>query len=400
MTEKLYYKDSYTIDFKADVIGVKNFNGKKAIILNKTYFYPTSGGQEHDTGYINEVKVVDVVEDETGEILHIVDGDFALFGEVECRIDWDRRFSNMQQHTGQHILSRAFEVLFNYETVSSRLGDDVGTIDLEADGLSYEKIHEVELLANKIVWENRDVRVHFVSDSEVSKFPLRKPPKVSGIVRIIEVSDFDFSPCGGTHVSKSGEIGLIKIKGWERVKGRLIRVEFVCGIRALKDYQIKNKISNELVGLLSVRDFELFEQVNKILESQKEKQKMINYLMERLAEFEAEKFVQSAERIKDTKFIALSFENRDIDWLKFLVKNLIKYPKVVAFVGSKVNSANFMIARSGDVDLDLREILKEILNETGGRGGGKVDFVQFGGQIEKFDEIFNKGVEKLKIKLS
>ncbi len=378
---------------------MRDFNHKNAIVLDKTYFYPTSGGQEHDTGYINGVKVIDVVEDENGEILHIVDGDVEI-GEVECKIDWDRRFSNMQQHTGQHILSKAFEILLDCETVSSRLGDEIGTIDLDIESLSYEKVHEVESLANKIVWENRNVLVHFVSDSEVSKFPLRKPPKVTGTVRIIEVKDFDFSPCGGTHVSKTGEIGLIKVRRWERVKGGLTRVEFVCGVRALKDYQVKNKISNELVALLSTRELEISEQVAKILEAQKEKQRLINYLNERLTEFEAEKFIQSGEKVGDVKFVKLQFEDRDTDSLKLLARKLIQHPKVVSFLASKFGGANFVLARSADIDLDLREILKEISSAVEVKGGGKVDFIQFGGQIEKFDDIFKISVEKLKIKLS
>ncbi len=401
MTERLYYRDSYTLHFKARIIEVRNFNHKNALVLDKTYFYPTSGGQEHDTGYINGVKVVDVIEDENGEILHIIDGDIEIGeGEVECSIDWDRRFSNMQQHTGQHILSKAFEVLLDCETVSSRLGDDIGTIDLDIESLNYEKVNEVEMLANKIVWENRDVLIHFVNDSEISKFPLRKPPKVTGTVRIIEVKDFDFSPCGGTHVSKSGEIGLIKVRRWERVKGGLTRVEFVCGIRALKDYQIKNKISNELVALLSVKEPEISEHVVKLLESQKEKQRLINYLTEKLAEFEAEKFVQNAEKINDINFVNLHFDDREPDALKLLARKLIQYPKVVSLVASKFEGANFVIARSADVDLDLREILKEILSEVEVRGGGKVDFIQFGGQVGKFDEIFKISAEKLKTKLS
>ncbi len=400
MTERLYYRDSYTFSFKARIIEARNFNHKNALVLDKTYFYPTSGGQEHDTGYINGVKVVDVIEDENGEILHIIDGDIEIGeGEVECNIDWDRRFSNMQQHTGQHILSKVFEVLLDCETVSSRLGDDIGTIDLDIEGLSYEKVHEVEMLANKIVWENRDVLVHFVNDSEISKFPLRKSPKVTGTVRIIEVKDFDFSPCGGTHVSKSGEISLIKVRRWERVKGGLTRVEFVCGIRALRDYQIKNKISNELVALLSVKEPEISEYVVKLLESQKEKQRLINYLTEKLAEFEAEKFVQGAEKINDINFVSLHFDDREPDALKLLARKLIQYPKVVSLVASKFGRANFVIARSADVDVDLREILKGILNEVEVRGGGKVDFIQFGGQIEKFNEIFKISAEKLKIKL-
>ncbi|CUT05723.1 alanyl-tRNA editing protein, partial [Candidatus Kryptobacter tengchongensis] len=229
MTQKLYYNNSYTTQFKSKVIDVKKYNGKIALILDKTYFYPTSGGQEHDTGFINSARVVDVIELDNGEILHVIDGDVPS-GDVECKIDWDRRFSNMQQHTGQHILSRAFEILLNAETISSRLGDDIGTIDLDIETLSYDKVHEVENLANQIIWENRDVKIHYVDDTEISKFPLRKQPKVSGTIRIVEVRDFDFSPCGGTHVSRTGEIGLVKVKRWERVKGGLTRVDFVCGV--------------------------------------------------------------------------------------------------------------------------------------------------------------------------
>ncbi|MCS7228441.1 MAG: DHHA1 domain-containing protein [Candidatus Kryptonium sp.] len=399
MTQKLYYTDSYTTSFRAKVIDVKTYNAQSAIILDKTYFYPTSGGQEHDTGFINNSKVVDVIETDEDEILHLIDGDIPS-GEVECKIDWERRFSNMQQHTGQHILSRAFEILLNAETVSSRLGDDVGTIDLDIDSLNYDKVHEVESLANQIVWENRDVKIHFVNDSEISKFPLRKPPKVSGTIRIIEVSNFDYSPCGGTHVSKTGEIGLIKVKRWERVKGGLIRVEFVCGIRALRDYQVKNKVSNELVSLLSVRDFELSEQVSKILETQKEKQRLINFLMEKLIEFEAETLVKSSEKVGTVNLISASFEDRNPEELKILARKLIQHPQIVAVLGAKFNGANFIMARSADVQIDLKEILSEVLNLTGGRGGGKSDFVQFGGMIEKFEEMFKISLDRLKTKIS
>lgn len=399
MTHKLYYTDSYTTKFKARVIDVRNHNGQTAVILDETYFYPTSGGQEHDTGLINNVKVVDVIESEDGEVLHIIDGNLSI-GEAECQIDWDRRFSNMQQHTGQHILSRAFEILLNCETVSSRLADDIGTIDLDVESLSYDKIHEVEFLANQIVWENREVKIHFVSDSEISKFPLRKPPKVSGIVRIIEVSNFDYSPCGGTHVSRAGEIGLIKVKRWERVKGGLTRVEFVCGVRALRDYQIKNKVSNELVALLSVRDLELAEQVSKILDAQKEKQRLINFLTERLIEFEAERLVRDSEKINGINFVSVSFENRSVDELKILARKLIQHSKTLSILGARSGGANFIISRSNDVEINLKEILSEILSLSGGRGGGKDDFVQFGGPLEKFDEMFKISVDRLKTKIS
>jgi len=399
MTQKLYYNDSYTTQFKSKVIDVKKYNGKTALILDKTYFYPTSGGQEHDTGFINSARVVDVIELDNGEILHVIDGDVPS-GDVECKIDWDRRFSNMQQHTGQHILSRAFEILLNAETISSRLGDDIGTIDLDIETLSYDKVHEVENLANQIIWENRDVKIHYVDDTEISKFPLRKQPKVSGTIRIVEVRDFDFSPCGGTHVSRTGEIGLVKVKRWERVKGGLTRVDFVCGVRALRDYQVKNKVSNELVSLLSVRDFELSEQVSKLLDAQREKQRLINFLTEKLIEFEAEKLFQNAEKTGDLNFINVSFENRSIEELKVLARKLIQYPKVITILGSKSNGANFIMARSSDVEIDLKAVLNEILNLTGVRGGGKSDFVQFGGAVEKFEEMFKISVDKLKTKVS
>ncbi|CUU01916.1 alanyl-tRNA synthetase [Candidatus Thermokryptus mobilis] len=399
MTERLYYTDSYTTKFKAKVVDIKNVNGKIALLLDKTYFYPTSGGQEHDTGYINTAKVVDVLLSEDEEVLHIIEGEIST-GEVECTIDWERRFSNMQQHTGQHILSRAFEILFSCETVSSRLGDDIGTIDLDAVDLNYDKIHEVEELSNKIVWENREVKIHLINASEVSKFPLRKPPKVSGTIRIIEVKDFDFSPCGGTHVSRTGEIGLIKIRRWERVKGGLTRVEFVCGIRALRDFQNKNKISNELVSILSVPEVELPAQVNKILDLQKEKQKLINSLTERIIDFEAEKLLQSSEKINGINFVIAKFENRSVNELKIFARKFLNLPNTVSILGSKTDGANVIMTRSPEVEIDLREILKEVLSVTEGRGGGKADFVQCGGSAENFEKMFDISVEKLKTKIS
>jgi alanyl-tRNA synthetase len=399
MTERLYYSDSYTTKFEAQIIDVKNINGKTAVILDKTYFYPTSGGQEHDTGYINTAKVIDVILSEDGEIFHIIEGDVSP-GKVECVIDWERRFSNMQQHTGQHILSRAFEVLLDCETVSSRLGDDIGTIDFDGGNLNYDKIHEVEELANKIVWENRDVKIHFADASEISKYPLRKPPKVSGTVRIIEVKEFDFSPCGGTHVSRTGEIGLIKIRRWERVKGGLTRVEFVCGIRALRDFQSKNKISNELISILSVPETELPNQISKILEMQKEKQKLINSLTEKIIEFEAEKLIQSSEKINGINFIIAKFENRPVDELKIFARKFLNTPNTVSVLGSKTDGANVIMTRSPEIEVDLREILKEVLSIIEGRGGGKADFVQCGGSAENFEKMFDITVEKLKTKLS
>src|SRR6266545_2938187 len=234
MTERLYYSDSYIREFDANVVEQTAHEGKTAVVLDRTAFYPTSGGQPFDLGTLSGAKVLDVVDTDDGRILHVVDR--APDGaRVNGQIDWVRRFDHMQQHTGQHVLSAAFDRLLNARTESFHLGVEYSTIDLARE-LPAAEIARAEEEANRVVWEDRPVAIRFAGPDEIAKLPLRKEPKREGILRLIDVQDFDLSACGGTHVARTGAIGLIAVAATERLRGGS-RVTFLCGGRALAGYR-------------------------------------------------------------------------------------------------------------------------------------------------------------------
>ncbi|HEY3247177.1 MAG TPA: alanyl-tRNA editing protein, partial [bacterium] len=250
MTERLYYADSFLREFDATVLEVRERGGRPAIILDRTAFYPTSGGQPHDLGRLDGAEITEVF-DEDGTILHLADR--ALEGRVHGTIDWPRRFDHMQQHTGQHILSQAFLRVLRAGTRSVHFGADVCTLDLDIADLGPDEAGRVEDAADAIIFEDRPVVVREVDEAELPHLGLRRPAKKRGRVRIVEVQDFDVSACGGTHVRRTGEIGLIAMRRWERFKGG-VRIEFFCGQRALREHRWKNAMVLDLAAELSVKD--------------------------------------------------------------------------------------------------------------------------------------------------
>src|SRR5215813_15505359 len=237
-TERLYYTDSGLLEFTASVIEVRETPDATHMILDRTAFYPTGGGQPNDTGSINGTEIIDVADGEAGTIIHIahrtagVSSNLLVGKTVECRIDAARRLDHMQQHSGQHILSQAFVQACGAETRSFHLGSQTSTIDIELQTPTIELMRAAEDIANSVVFEDRPMRVHIVNEDEASRLPLRKESAVKGDIRVIEIENFDWSPCGGTHAARTGQIGLIAIRSFERAK-KMTRVEFVCGGRAL-----------------------------------------------------------------------------------------------------------------------------------------------------------------------
>jgi alanyl-tRNA synthetase len=232
-TQRLYFTDSSVLEFSATVLDVKPSPRGDCIVLDRTAFYPTGGGQPNDTGALDEVTVIDVFEDESGAIYHLVDQSklIAPGKNVEGRIDRARRLDHMQQHSGQHVLSQAFVQACGAETRSFHLSGQTSTIDIELQKPTDKAMRAAEDLANAIVFEDRLMRIHLVTEDEASRLPLRKETAVKGDIRVIEIEDFDWSPCGGTHASRTGQIGMIAIRSYERAK-KMTRVEFVCGVRA------------------------------------------------------------------------------------------------------------------------------------------------------------------------
>ncbi|HUP38701.1 MAG TPA: DHHA1 domain-containing protein [Vicinamibacterales bacterium] len=376
-SERLYYTDPYLVEFDAVVREVSRQEDRWKIVLDRTAFYPTSGGQPFDTGTIGEAMVLDVFDQEDGTVGHLIDREIETNSRVRGHVDWSRRFDHMQQHTGQHLLSAAFEREAGARTLSFHLGTTASTIDLDKE-LPADQIARVEDIVNKVLWEDREVCVKFVTASEAAKLPLRKEPAREGELRIIDIKDYDLSACGGTHVRRTGGIGVIAISGVERFKGGL-RVEFVCGGRALRVFRsLKNAVGGS-VRLLSVLPDDLPSAIEKLQLAGRTQQKSQEGLYERLAAHEAASLAVSGEKIGATNVVAAAVTGWDVNGLKKLASSIASKPATIAVLITTELPAVVVVARSQDLALDTGAVLKTLIDRFGGRGGGKGAMAQGGG---------------------
>jgi alanyl-tRNA synthetase len=396
---RLYYNDAYTTTFKANIIERFPYRGKLAVILDQSYFYPTSGGQPHDIGTLNDLPVVNVfVRPEDKAVAHIINGEI-WSDEVTCQIDWGRRFDHMQQHTGQHILSQAFLIAAEAETVSFHLGSDYATIDLKDTGLKPGHIEKAELIANRVIWENRPVTARMINKEEADTLPLRKIPDVDDDqLRIIEVKDFDLTACGGTHVSHTGEIGLIKISKLERQKDEL-RVEFLCGRRALVDYRQKNRIVNQLANELTTGYAEIEAVVVRLRDEAKQSRRLLKQQLSHSLSIEAGHLIRHGTQKGATVIIVEAFSGRDSAELKMLANQIIQHPNTVALLGAAGDAAQLIFARSEDAPGEMNQLLKQSLQVLGFiAGGGTAKFAQGGGgsaDLERMNQALQRAVRLL-----
>ena len=387
LTERLYYSDSHLIEFEAKVIDVtERVSGWAAVILDQTAFYPTGGGQPSDTGTLNSQRVVECIDDGERGVLHVVQGVTPSRGSVvKGRIDWARRLDHIQQHTGQHILSQSFEKLFNAPTKSFRVLDQSSEIDLEINNPTTELIERAVELANNVIWEDRSITIRNVTADEAANLPLRKEPARSGDLRLIEIEGFDLSPCGGTHAVRTGEVGVIAVRTWERAKG-LTRIEFVAGTRALADYRRANASARAIATLFSTSRDDAPQLAAAMVEDNKELQKRVRVLEDIAAGVEAENLL-SENQSEGTRIIARVFNSRDAESLKKLAHALIGHPNIITLLGSRDrDTARLVFARSADASGDMSELMRQACEMIDGRGGGRPDMAQGGGkQIDKLD---------------
>jgi alanyl-tRNA synthetase len=299
-------------------------------------------------------------------------------GPVHGEIDWDRRFDHMQQHTGQHVLSAAFDRVCGAPTVSFHLGAERSTIDLSREPRP-DEIAAAEREANRVVWEDRPVSIRFAPAEEAASMALRKQSRREGELRLIEVDGFDLSACGGTHVLRTGAIGIIAVSGWERFKGGL-RVEFVCGGRALTAFRSLREIVSAGARALTVHPGELPASIERLQSDSKEHARTLKRLQERLAAHEAEALTRSAQQIGDHRVVVASLEGWDAGGLKSLASTIISHPGHVAvLIAPSAPGSPLVVARAADVSLDAAALLRAIVARFGGKGGGKTDLAQGGG---------------------
>src|SRR5690348_7636448 len=348
-TERLYYTDAYRRTFLAGILAlVPAAGGRTGVILDRTAFYPTSGGQPHDTGTLAAIPVVDVV-DADDYVIHVLEPGARPPGigvEVEASIDWDRRFDHMQQHTAQHLVSSAFLRMAGAETVSVHLGDS-STIDFDRAALSAAEALAVEDAVAGAVYDNRPVTVRFVDAGEAEALGLRRPAKRSGTLRVVEIEGLDLSACGGTHVRTTGEIGPVLLRRWERAKGHL-RVEFLAGWRALKDYRWKHALVSEWSGRLTVRDRELSDALGRLVARAEERDRALAASLRRLLAYEAAERLAALPAGEDPKVLRLEFPQRDQNEVRLLLRELTSREPCVALAGV-VETGRLYFVRSAGV---------------------------------------------------
>ena len=397
-TEKLYFTDSDLLEFPATVVAVQAAEQADHIILDRTAFYPTGGGQPYDTGRLGEARVLDVFEDETGLIHHVVEprGTFTPGQTVQGSIDRARRLDHLQQHSGQHLLSQAFVQACGAETRSFHLGARTSTIDIEMQSPSDAQMRAAEEVANAIVFEDRPMRVHLVSEDEARRLPLRKEAAVEGTIRIIEIADFDWSPCGGTHAKRTGQIGLIAIKGFERAK-KMTRVEFVCGQRALDEYRTIQKTAMAVAQLFSAERDATPELVARALQETRSLKKRIRELMEIAARVEAAEMLAGAPQVGNFKLVRATFDGRDLEEVRGLAAKIIEAEPAVALLGTKeATAARLIFARSEALDHNMGQLLAAACQMLGGRGGGRPELAQGGGpDAARLEAAIDLAAEKL-----
>ena len=370
VSRRLYYDDSYTTRFTARLTAAGEHRGRRAFELETTYFYPESGGQEADRGTLGGTPVVDVQAGEDGRVWHVVQAGDTLAGEVEAEIDWARRFDHMQQHTGQHILSAAFERVLSAPTVSSHLGEETSNIEVTAADADWRRVGALEEAANRIVWEDRAVERHWVDAEGVKRFALRKPPAVSGPVRIVEIPEWDISACGGTHTRHTGEVGIIKIVRWEKVRGNL-RFEFLCGGRALRDFAWRTEALLEAARRRTLKDREVITHLERAASERDELKKRLTEITTRLV------LAEARERVGDPPGPVADFAPaRAREELRlFAIKCLeAGAPGVVA--GSAGPDPALVVGRARTLAGDLRALLPGLLERARGKGGGSADLLQ------------------------
>lgn len=397
-TERLYFTDSGMLQFPATIIDVQATGRGYEIQLDRTAFYPTGGGQPNDTGLLGDERVVDVFENEDGIIYHVVNrlGTLAPGQAVEGRIDRARRLDHMQQHSGQHILSQAFVHACRAETRSFHLGARTSTIDIELQSPTAEHMRAAEEIANEIIFEDRAMRVHLLNEEEAARLPLRKDSQVRGEIRVIEVEGYDWSPCGGTHAMRAGQIGLIAIKGYERAK-KMTRVEFVCGHRALEEYRAANETAVSVAQLFSAERDGSVELVRRAIQENKNLKRRVRDLLELAMTAEAAEMRAAATSNGAFKIIRAIFDGRDLEEVRMLAAKIVQAEPAIALLGTKdAGAARLVFARSASLTENMGQLLAEACQLLGGRGGGKPDLAQGGGpDASRLDESIKLAAEKI-----
>ncbi len=393
-TERLYWAAPYGREFDAMVMEKLVVEGRPAVVLDRTCFYPTSGGQPHDTGVLNNIPVIDVVE-RAEEIVHVLATPLET-ERVHGEINWDRRYDHMQQHTGQHILSQAFERELEASTVSFHLGDEESTIDVAALALKVEEVEGVENAANDFILTACPIQVREHDREEARSLVRGDIPQGLERVRVVHMGDYDRSACGGTHLRSTGELGLVHVMGWQS-HGDHTRVTFLCGRRALADYFSKDRICQEVASHLSVAVEETPEAVARLEEAERDARREARDLRTRMLDLELPHLLDEAEVVEGVRILDRLLEGHDGGNMRYVARNLVEgRESMVALLAVTDPAPQICFVRSDDVDVDMVGLLRDVTAAYGGRGGGESHLAQGGGMdVEDIPDVLSRAREEL-----
>ena len=396
-TDRLYFDDAYLQFFSARVTQHGSYRGQPAAVLDRSAFYPEGGGQPGDRGTLNGIAVLDTQADAAGDVWHIV-AEPLTSDEVQGQIDWSWRFDFMQQHHGQHLLSAACEELLEAQTIAVHLGLATCTVDFAVPHLTMEQWMAIEDRTNEMIWANVPIYARFVTPEELRTLSLRKAPQAYDRIRIVSAGDFDHSPCGGTHPRHTGEVGSVVLRRWERYKGG-VRIEFICGRRALHDYRAKNQLLVQLASASHVAQAELPAVVDRLRTAEERQRKELAYATSQLIDYEAATLVAKAEQVHGVPVVVHGFAERSLDELRLLARKIVERGSI-ALLGLQIVTpepkAQLVFMRPPELPNDMSKLLKVAAVIVGGRGGGKLDAAQGGGPVVgRLDEALAAALAQL-----
>ena len=382
MTERLYYGNAYLTEFDATVLECRANGPHYDVLLDRSAFYPTSGGQPYDTGVLGGANVIDVnVTD--GFVWHTVDQPMTPGACVHGSIDWARRFDHMQQHAADHMIASALHRLMGGVTIGLHISSDVSTIDVAMpEGktrITEEEISRIEADVNARVQRDVPIRCWFPEAAELAELPLRKAPTVSEHVRIVAIGEDEMVACGGTHPSTAGQLGVVKILSVTPARGKM-RVAFLAGARAMADYARSSQAAHGAAELLSTGVENLVASVQALQEKLKAAEFELLRMKKEQAMAQAARFLEAAEALPSGAKLIARFVEADANLLRDLASRLIEHPGVIALLGAmNGEQAVYVFGRSADVDVNMGELLRSSAKPLGGKGGGRPDFAQGGG---------------------
>ncbi|MFC2173003.1 DHHA1 domain-containing protein [Acidobacteriota bacterium] len=395
MTKKIYLEDAYRKEFTAEIIRTRPCEQGCRVVLDRTCFYPEGGGQPCDLGMIGDSAVLDVAES-GGEIVHTLTSELQG-GETKGIIDWDRRYDHMQQHTGQHLLTRCFLKTAGADTVGFSLGKDYSTIELNSESLSQDDFYEAENRINRIVSEARSINIRWIDREQIELLGIRARglPEDVKSVRVIEIEGLDSTACGGTHLKNTAEIGPVHIIGTERIRGRQ-RIAFLCGERAHSDYRRRKEILQEVCTDLSTGADDLREIIRGKISEVRGYAKALESTRLELAGYMAEALFAGAEQADDVRVVAHIVDAWSMREITALAVEIASSGRAVALIGSKGKKSSMAFAASPDSGIDAGKLMITAANAFGAKGGGTAELSRGGcPDPERLEDIINKAREIL-----